>query len=446
MQKRWILAGLILAGLVAVVSLGDFASDDPGFEEAPGTFEGRFLVLSDASMPATAYADGALEPFAGMQDTLTLFENGAAGSAIEASNSVISWPQVLSISADGRFAYVAETRGNLPESTVRVDAAYTGFPEGRRLGVFDLASGAPVLAGSVDLEAANLQSVAALGERPWLAVASETRGAELAFVRLGPDGTIEETRSIDLLAPHREEDGEPFMRTVSVSPDGNWLAANVANARVQFYEVAWDAQGTPIGAAPRGEPVAIEGRIATGRWAPDGRHFLISGVGGGGGALQLLFRRHGYIHALTPPSPDAPARLVASVPAGVFPEGFEISDDGTRIAAIAMGRTYLPEAGFLSNWPHRRTYGVVLLSLDPETGAMKRLDQIRTAGLLPEDVIFDETGRNLAVAVFHRRTGPDRQRGFIDFYSISETGKLVAQGRTQPVMRGPHDLVRIPSP
>ncbi len=86
----------------------------------------------------------------------------------------------------------------------------------------------------------------------------------------------------------------------------------------------------------------------------------------------------------------------------------------------------------------------MLLSLDPETGTLEKLDEIRAAGVLPEDVIFDETGQHLAVATFHRRKGPDRTRGFIDFFSI-ENGELKAQNKTQAVMRGPHDLVRIPS-
>ena len=97
---KWGLAGGLVLGVAACASLGDFSSDDPGFDETAGTFEGRFLALSDASMAGTAYADNQLEPFAGMQDELTLFANGAPQSSIVAPNSVISWPQILDISPD----------------------------------------------------------------------------------------------------------------------------------------------------------------------------------------------------------------------------------------------------------------------------------------------------------------------------------------------------------
>ena len=221
------------------------------------------------------------------------------------------------------------------------------------------------------------------------------------------------------------------MRTVSVSLDGNWLAANVANARVQFYEVTWDGEGAPIAAAPRGAPVVIDGRIATGRWTPDGRHFLISGVGGGGGMMESLFRRHGDIHVLAPPAPDAPARLVASTPAGVFPEGFEISDDGTRIAASPWA-TYLPEV-FSVNYCIAQPWRRPPRSGD---GRDETPAQIHCRSS-PEGVIFDETGHNLPSPSSTARAGPPAR--FIDFIP-SETGKLVAQDRTSR-QRGPHDLV-----
>ena len=109
-----------------------------------------------------------------------------------------------------------------------------------------------------------------------------------------------------------------------------------------------------------------------------------------------------------------------------------------------MERTYLPNLPVLAVWSKRRLYTLSLLSIDPETGMLDTLDDIRIAGVLPEDVIFDEIGRNLAVATFHRRKGPDRLRGFIDLFTITEDGQLESQGVTQPVMRGAHDLVRLP--
>ncbi len=129
---KWSAASALVIGVTACASLGDFSSDDPGFAETAGVFEGRFLALSDASMAGTAYADNKLEPFSGMQDELTLFAEGAPRASIPAPNSVISWPQILDISPDGRFAYVVETAGDLDPSISEVENVYYDMPIAQR--------------------------------------------------------------------------------------------------------------------------------------------------------------------------------------------------------------------------------------------------------------------------------------------------------------------------
>jgi len=181
-----------------------------------------------------------------------------------------------------------------------------------------------------------------------------------------------------------------------------------------------------------------------GKWTPDGRYFVVADTNGGAPSLGMLVQGPGAITVLRPPrDADSAPEIVSRAEVGRFPEGFDISPDGTRVATANMERTYLPESLLLTAWPGRRLYSVSLLSLDPETGQLTLLDTIRQAGIPPEDVLFDAEGRNLAVAVFHRRRGTDRGRGFVDFFAIEEGRRLVSQGTTQAVMRGPHDLVRV---
>jgi hypothetical protein len=77
--------------------------------------------------------------------------------------------------------------------------------------------------------------------------------------------------------------------------------------------------------------------------------------------------------------------------------------------------------------------------VDEPTGLIAEFDRIRQARLLPEDVIFEASGKKLAVAVFHRGQGVDRQRGFIDFFAIVD-GALKTEGAVQAITRGAHDL------
>lgn len=442
----WALAGSAAAAL-ALAFLGEFRSDDPGLAEAPGTFEGRFLALSDADMTATAYADGKLEPFEGAEDRLVLFEAGRGVASLSAPNSVISWPQVVDVTPDGRHAVVVETRGAAPPGIAEMETVYADFPEGRRLTLFAITDGALSERAAIEVIGLNLQSVevhGGAGDRNWLAIASEEDGAELRIATIDGAGRLTAQAAIDLAPPYRDDDAERRIRTLHVSPDGTTLAVNVANRRIQFYRLVMNRGGWPIAAEPVGAPVDVGVRLAVGRWTPDSRFFLVTDVNAYDSNLAMLTQRGGQVHVILPPDDTTQGRVVDSARVGRFAEGLEISDDGRRVASIAMERTYLPNWPVLAAWPKRRAYTLVLLALDPETGTLTELDRIRQAGVLPEDVIFDETGQNLAVAVFHRRKGPDRYRGFVDFFRITADDRLESQGVAQPVMRGVHDLVRIP--
>lgn len=438
-----ILALTLVAAGGATAAFGEFASDDPGFEERPGQFQGRFIAVADADMAATAYADGKLEPFAGAADEARLFVDGAAKGAAPASNSVVSWPQVIDISPDGRYAYVAETRGKPPQGTQRVASANDDFPEGRRLTVLVIEDDGLTHAVTVENAGLNLQSVEAAANGRFLAVGSDEAGAELVIIPLTDGLPSGAPVKFDMAPPFKDGDAERRSRTVHIAPDSATLAVNIANRRVQFYRLTLDETGLPAGVAALGAPVEGLGReLSVGKWTPDGRFFLVTDTNWAGGQIHMLTQGRGALSVIAPPTGESEARLVASAEVGRSPEGFSLSRDGRFVATINMERTYLPEIAPLSFWKGRRLYSVSLLSLDPSTGALAEIDRISAAGILPEDVIFDATGENLAVAVFHRRKGADRLRGFVDFFSIRD-GKLESQDVTQAVMRGAHDLALI---
>ncbi len=444
-RGRWMSSSVLAAGLIACAVLAEFDSDDPRLRESPGQFVGPFLALSDADMVATAYVDGALEPLGHGRDELALFVDGRVVSTVPASNSVISWPQVVDVSPDGRFAFTVETKGPAEPGVSAYQNVVRDFPEGTRLDVFAIEGDQIRHVDGRDGLGRSLKSVEHVREGLILFVASGSPGAELVAVTLSTSGMIDEVRTIDLDLPVRDGDAEKTINALHVSPDGTTLAANIANHRIQFYQMALDDEGLPKSVVAFGPPTPNLGRrLSVGKWTPNGRYFVVSDTNGGAPALGMLVQGPGAITVLRPPSDAGTApEIVSRAKVGRFPEGFDISRDGTRVAAVNMERTYLPESPLLTAWPGRRLYSVSLLSLDPDTGRLTLLDSIRQAGILPEDVLFDGEGHNLAVAVFHRRRGLDRGRGFIDFFAIEEGRRLVSQGTTQAVMRGPHDLVRV---
>jgi 6-phosphogluconolactonase (cycloisomerase 2 family) len=435
---------VLIASAAGCAVFGEFESDDPGFLERSGTFRGSFIAIADADMAATAYADGRLEPFQGAMDEARLFVDGTAKGRATASNSVVSWPQVADVSPDGRFLYVVETRGSPAPGQQRVNDAFEDLPRGRRLQVFSIQNSGLELAAQIEEAGVNLQSVEASADGRFLAVASEEDGAELVIIPLMNGLPSGAPRKMALSPPYRRDDAERRIRTLHIAPDAARIAVNVANRRVQFYQLNKDDGGIPEGATAEGDPVEGLGRrLAVGKWAPDGRHFFITDTNWADSQLHMLTQGPSTLSAIAPPADGDPATIVSRAKVGRSAEGFSVSRDGRFIATINMERTYLPELAALSFWNGRRLYSVSLIAFDPQTSVLKEIDRIFAAGVLPEDVVFDRNGENLAVAVFHRRKGADRQRGFIDFFSIRD-GMLVAQGSTQPLMRGPHDLVALP--
>jgi DNA-binding beta-propeller fold protein YncE len=440
---RWVAAALILLSLAACAGLGEFASDDPDLQVRPGAFEGRFLAASDADMVATAYADGQLEPLEDGGDEMALFEAGQSVAKVGASNSVISWPQILDVTPDGRHAFVVETRGPAGEGVATYENVNRELPTGTRLSSYRVGGDGLRLVETADDIGTNLQSVEY--SHGVLFIGTEDAGSELVTVAVGRDGSLGRQKRFDLTPPLRESDVERHTRTVHVSPDGSMLAVNVATRRIQFYRLARGASGDVQNVEPFGAPsLDLGARLSTAKWTPDGRFLLVTDTNGGSG-LRMLLQGPGSVVALAPPADTKSApTVVSSAEVGRFPEGFSISADGTRVAAVNLERTYLPEISLLTAWTGRRLYSVSLLSLDPETGALAELGRTYQAGILPEDVIFDESGKNLPVAVFHRRKGPERRQGFVDFFTVWDGDRLESQGVTQPVMRGVHDLVRLP--
>jgi hypothetical protein len=401
-------------------------------------FAGRLLALSDTDMAATAYADGGLEPLPGISDTLALAHSAQGPlSETRAPNSVISWPQVLTVSPDGRFAYVVETRAAPPSGVSRL-ASVQDLPAGSRLTAFAILAGGlqPIAEADAGL---NPQSVSLSGDGKWLAIASEDGGGRLILYALD-QGRPAARHVLDLPLTYLADDAEKFPRSLAWSPGGDWLAVNVALRRIAFFELLRDGNGVPSAIRPHGAALQVGKRLSRGIWTADGRHYLVSDINAGPGALARVIGAPGIVTSIAFDAGDRAAhRIVSQAEVGGSPEGLALSPDQRNVATVNLERTFLPERWFLDGVPGRSRYSVNLLDFNPATGELLNRDRIHADGILPEDLVFDGTSRHLAVAVFHRRKGPDRRKGFIDFFSVVD-GRLVAKGAPLVLPRGVHDI------
>jgi len=372
-----------------------------------------------------------------------------AGALVEldrapAGNSVISWPQIIEAIPQRSTVYVVETRGSLGRAIAQVDSAYDAFPEGARLASFSVDRETLRPLGAVDA-GINPQSVSRGPDGRWLLIASEDPLAEAVFVGLDLNGAPAETRLVDL-DPAFREGGENRLRGLFWSPDGQYVAANLENERVQLYTVDRDESGDPSGLAPIGDPVAVGSRWTVAKWTPDSRFLLAADTNwGSGGGLDMLFNQSGALVSFA--IDGSGPREVSRVQPGLSVEGFALSEDGRYAVTVNMGRTYLPDNPLLRFWPGRNRSSLRLVAIDPQTGRLEMQgEEAYFDGVLPEDAIFDADGDSLAVAVFHLRSAPGRRRGFVDLWRVAETEdgpRLFNTGERLETVRGPHDLVRL---
>ncbi len=410
------------------------------------------LAVSDADMVASAYADGRLRRQPDTVDQLTVVELGqtvstAQTSSVAVPSTVLGWPGALDASADGRFAYVIEGRKSPPASVQRYGSITEELPFGRALSVV----------GLTDLSAPKVLQTTEIGDSPgsvhaapnsrWLLVTLKEPEAPVAFVLLRdglPQTVIKVPLALPNLAQRSYDTGAVFGQ---VSPSGDVIALNIANTHVAFAKVVFDDAGQPRSAQLIGQPMRVSGKwISMLRWSKDGRHILVSDVGWGPKPINAVLNGPGHILSIAF-DPAGQHREVSRAKVSLSPEAFEMSPQGDLIIAVNMERTSLPPSGFpFVLFGRQSHHSLSLVAFDGATGAVRTVDgPIMAEGVLPEDAVFDNDGKMVAVVIYHERSEAPLA-GWLEYYEIersSGTPKLRPTGARTPLPRGAHDLVVI---
>ena len=453
-SKWWKRSGLAVLGvLLALIGYGllqliEPVSLAPISPSAPLQFIGRaLLVASDADMVATAYADGQLDRVSGVNDALSVIPLPLNGSApevntVQASNSVMSWPQIIAVSPDASRAYVAEVRSQ-PADGVQAFETIDQMPEGQRITVVDIANLAqPTILESVEV-GLNPEHLSISPDGRFLAVNLMEPGREFLIVRLQPDGRLGQRFYFPMPTDGTRQDNFAAIW----HPSGQFLAMTQnRNREVGFYQLNETVAGE-VTIAPYSEPLTVGNHLSNARFTADGRFLLVP---------DLKWRTHGlrlFNYLLNPkgemiairfePDSGQPPEIVSRVEVGLSPEGFALSPDDSLIATVNLRRTYLPS--YLPFWRGRPYSSLSLVTFDNISGQLTAIDEYGFEGLLPEQASFDASGNSLAVVIFnYRESSPET--GAVEFWNVrpEETPRLERTGNTLDVVRGAHDIVLVP--
>jgi len=417
-------AQALTACLFLIAACGEnSAGPDRALNVAPGTFDGGFLVLSDADLFDTKDEDE--------NDTLSLFRNGAPVADLALSNSALAGGSVLDISPDGRLAFLAETRGPVTDKGSNAADAAERFTTGTQVMMVSVGPDRLRQADATKAAGVNPQSVDFAPETGFALAATEYDKGELVSMKINVDGSIADMRRIDLPITYLEDDRIKTIRSAHLAPDGRTLAVNIAGRRLQAYRLETDRTGMATSATPLGpESAPLGTKLHGGAWSPDGAFYIIADKDTASAKARLLVVRAGDPN--TQPVQVAQAELIR------VPAEFDFDPDGRQIAVVDNA---VSSEELFTETARRPVYGISLFEFDRETGALTFLDRVTQPGFGAGDVVFDATGTNLAVSVGTRKNHD--YQGAIDFFTIGETG-LSSQGKTQPVSAGAHALVRVP--
>jgi WD40 repeat protein len=402
------------------------------------------LVVSDADMAATAYGDAVLRRTAGEVDTLAVIDTVAhpkLSAKLPVSNSVIGWPGVLDVSPDGRFAYVAETRGVPSAEVLKYEKVFDNFPSGKLLTVIDVSKlDAPRQVQQLDV-GKNLGAAKVSPDGRSLALTSEVLGQELVLVSLDA-GLVKHVDhfALDVLRDSKSRQGA---RSLAWHPSGDFLAVNVADREVQFVAINRSFDGRPIGIQRLGKPVTIGETLSSGQFSKNGKYFLIPDVAWGDNAkaTNFLFNGRGQVVVIAFDRAGQ-HQIAAQTSVGFSPESMAMSHDGKLIVTVNMNRTYLPDQFPASIWPRRQRSSLSLASFDENTGQLSVLQEVEFEGILPENAVFDTLDKTLAVAIYEQR-GDATREGQVEFWNViyrAGSPTLVSTGHRIAVTRGAHGL------
>jgi hypothetical protein len=402
-------------------------------------FNGTLLAVSDADQIGTAYADGVVNKQSGVEDSLTIIKfskrNEYSKTAIHATNSVVSWPSVLANSKDGRFAYIAETRGAFTTTIDKVKNVWTALPKGSVITVVDLETNQIVQKKEMGT---NLTSASVNFDGTLLATASTDGKNEEIVVGTLKNGLIENVFRQKVEGVRQDVGSDSGIKTVEFSPTENVLAVNLHTEDLAFFQVKKDSLTTKI--EPIGQPIK---KVATcwsvGNWTPKGKFFIISDVAWGDGDMGAVFNKEGSLLSV---AYDAKGlhKVISKAMVGLSPEGFDISPDGNWAIVSNMRRTYLPAGLPFALFPASKQASLSLVKINNETGELKVIGkEYGFEGELPEDTIFDKDSKTIAVAIYNERFNRQPKNGFIEFWTL-ENEKLIKTNLKIPVTRGVHNL------
>lgn len=434
-------ASLMIAVAAAVPSLLIGCAGGGGGGSGTGAVHGRYiLALGDADLPSDPSGPYLLPTRPGANDSLTVIqlpirEPMTPFSQVGVSSSALGSPDTITVSPNGRYAYVVETRRAAASDGPREIGA---LPVGDSFTAIDLTDPASPSVRSSTYIGPDPRAAAVAPSGSFLAIVTSKPREQLNIAPLSAEtGEAGEAFSWPLAGL---DDDEALPTSVTWHPSGKALAVSLGDrGEVMMYRFRSSAEGLAI--APWGPPVKVGAQPVQGVFSKDGRFFISLDAGAnrakpdgqplGPGRITVI-----RLAADSLDGDHAPGshEVVGSAETGIAPVGFAMSPDGQTIA-VANAMMSVASAGTGAGGGG----GSVVLYTFGRGGTLVRHGEYRLDAA-PAGVSFDTSGRTVCVSQY-ASLDPEASDGEVSFWQVSRQGgepALTQQPYFLGIGGGPH--------
>jgi DNA-binding beta-propeller fold protein YncE len=383
------------------------------------SFDAKAIIaISDADMAASAYIDGKLLKEKGTKDVfstikLPLKQYSDELNNIIVSNSAMNWSKGMVISPTHNLAYIAETRGMTPDNVNEVADISTELPTGGYISVVDIK----------DINNPKLLYKFPTGKNPiavdisptgeYLALCTEEYGKELQVLELDESG-----KPIRIINKPKEF---PSGRVTDITwhPNGDFLGFTMEDSKeIGLIKVTRDGPTTKIIRLDLlGHMLKVGNLPGAGQFTPNGKYYLVpdtkSILGKSqesdltGNLFVIKFNLEG----------TGDHFLITKAKLGENTSGFTISPDGELVIATNVKKSFYPWNN--SSFSQKSSLSLLKLTSD---GSLNNIGEYEFDGIMPENVVFDSTGKNIAVTIFdYYNFG--KHFGGIEFWQVKNGDK-----------------------
>ncbi len=373
-------------------------------------------ILSDAEISASTFVHGKLSKEKGSKDVYSIIQFPIPADEDElnstiASNSALNFGKAIAIANKYNYAYIAENYGAINDNQKENNLLIKDLPSGAFISVIDMK----------DLKNPKLLYKFPSGKNPiaidispnneYLAVCSEETGKELQILELDEAG--KPIRIIN--KPSNFPPGK--ISDISWHPSGNFIAFIMEETKnVGLIKVTRDGpSGKIIRLNTIGQLLSVGSFPKSGKFTSDGKYFLVHDT-----AVDLkksfeTSNTQGNIFVIKFNIEGGNDHfLISKAKVGENSTSFAIHPSGNFVIVSNARKTFYPHNH--PNFSKKASLSLIRLAND---GNLFEIGETEYEGLLPCDIIFDNTGENVAICNFEF-LNLGKHFGTIDFWKVHE--------------------------